>query len=184
MSQLSSDPLIAQLSEFIRGAKDLETVLRSIAKGIGVSNACCARFSSVSTSDDRLLSAKVTYPFRWQARYFLKHYASIDPVITHGRTAIDPFDWEDMMTDDPAVRGFIAEAARNGVGKNGYSIPVRPDPHADFSVVSFNSDHPKEEWLRFKAENAARMSQLALLIHSAAQNDFNRPKQSAFLSRR
>jgi LuxR family transcriptional regulator, quorum-sensing system regulator CinR len=169
MSHLSPDPSVARLIETLRAAKDLETALRSIAKDIGVSNVCCVRFSSVKKSDAKALTVKVTYPFRWQARYFLKQYASIDPVLSRGKTAVDPFDWEELVTDDPAVRQFFDDAARHGVGQNGYSIPVRPDPEADFSIVSFNSDHPKEEWVRFKAENTGKMAQLAILIHSAAQ---------------
>jgi hypothetical protein len=184
MSYLSPDPLVARLSEMLHAAKDLETALRSIAKDIGVSNVSYARFSSGKRSDAKLMTAKVTYPFRWQATYFLKQYASIDPVITHGKSAVRPFDWEDLMTDDPAVRQFFEDAARHGVGQNGYSIPVRPDPDADFSLVSFNSDHRKEEWAPFKAENAARMAQLAVLIDAAALNDLKRHTQPSFLSRR
>ena len=169
MPHLSIAPLVTQLAETIRAAKDVETALRSIAKDMGVSHAACARFSSIDRPNPTLLAAKVTYPFRWQARYFLKQYALIDPVIRHGKTAVQPFDWEELVTDDPAVRRFFEDAAKHGVGQNGYSIPVRPEPDADFSVVSFNSDHPKEEWVRFKAENASRMVQFAILVHSVAQ---------------
>lgn len=184
MSHLSPDPLVARLAETLRGAKDLETGLRSIAKDIGVLHVSCALFSSAKGSSANLLTAKVTYPFRWQAAYFLKQYASIDPVITFGKTAIEPFDWEDLMTEDPAVRQFFEDAARHGVGQNGYSIPVRPDPDAEFSVVTFNSSHPRGEWVRFKAENTLRMIELAILIDAAAQNDRKRHSQLAFYSKR
>jgi hypothetical protein len=183
MSDLSQDPLVARLTATIRAAKDMETALRSIAPDLGVSYVCCVRFSSIKGSDAGVLSAKVTYPFRWQARYFLKQYVSIDPVLVHGKTAVEPFDWEELVTGVPAVRQFFEDAAKHGVGRNGYSIPVRPDPDADFSLVTFNSDHPKEEWARFKAENVARMAQVAVLIHSAAQDDRKRHTQPAFLSR-
>lgn len=183
MSHLSPDPLVAQLSETLHAAKDLETALRSIAKDVGVSNVSYARFSSGKRSDAKLMTAKVTYLFRWQATYFLKQYASIDPVITHGKTAVWPFDWEDVMKDDPAVRQFFEDAARHGVGQNGYSIPVRSDPGAEFSIISFSSDHSKQEWVRFKAENAGRMAQLAVLIDAAAQDDLKRHAQLSFLSR-
>ena len=180
MSHLSPDPLVARLAETIRGAKDLETALRSIAADIGVSHVCCTLFSSVNRSDANLLTARSTYPFRWQATYFLRQYMKIDPVVAHGKTAVQPFDWEELAMDDPTVRRFFEDAARHGVGQNGYTIPVRPDPDAIFSLVSFNSNHPKQEWERFKAENAARIAQLAALIDSAAQNDLKRPKGAAF----
>ncbi len=180
MSHRSPDPLVARLAQTIHSAKDLETALRSIAMDIGVSNISCVRFASVKGSGAKVLTVKVTFPFGWQARYFLKQYASIDPVIVHGKTAVEPFDWADLMTDDPAVQYFFEDAARHGVGQNGYSIPVRADPDADFSIVSFSSDRPKGEWVRFKAENAETMAQVAALIHAAAQSGPKRP----FLSRR
>lgn len=184
MSDCSSDPPVVRFAEIIRSAKDLETAFRSIAKDIGVSNLSCVRFSSNRKSGANVLTVKSTYPFRWQARYFLKQYASIDPVLVHGKTAVEPFDWQDLMTDDPAVGQFFEDAAKHGVGQNGYSVPVRPDPDADFSVVSFNSDHPNHEWLRYKAANDATMGQIAALIHAAVQNDRKRPPNSSFLSRR
>jgi hypothetical protein len=183
MSDRSPEPPVVRFAELIRGAKDLESALRSIAKDIGVSNMSYVRFSSNKKSGANVLNVKSTYPFRWQARYFLKQYASIDPVLIHGKTAVDPFDWEDLMTDDVAVAHFFADAARHGVGQHGYSIPVRPDPDADFSIVSFNSDHASQEWDRYKAENAATMAQIATLMHAAAQNDRKRPPHSSSPSR-
>lgn len=174
----------ARSTEPVHGKQELEVTLRLIATELGVLHVCCARFSSIKGFDANLVTAKVTYPFRWQARYFLKQYATIDPVITRSKTAVEPFDWEELATEGLAVQRFFEDAARHGVGQNGFSIPVRPDQETDFSVVSFNSNHTKPEWRQFKAENTEKMAQSAILIHSAAQNDLQRHSQPAFLLKR
>lgn len=184
MSSPSADPFILQCRQTLSKAKDVETALRGIARDMGVLYISCALFSSIKKFDSNLLTAKITYPFRWQTRYFMKRYVTIDPVLIHGKTAVEPFDWQDVRTGDPAVEDFLADAARYGVGRNGYSIPVRSDPEADFSIVSFNTNHERDDWERFKAEKAAIMAEAALLIDGAARNDLRRQTQPAFLARR
>ena len=49
----------------------------------------------------------------------------IDPVISWGSRAVLPFDWNDLMIDDPLILNFFAEAKNYGVGLNGISFPVR-----------------------------------------------------------
>ena len=43
----------------------------------------------------------------WQARYFKKQYARIDPVIARGNEAVLPFDWDELPKDDPAFEHFL-----------------------------------------------------------------------------
>lgn len=184
LSSPSSDPLLLQCRHTLAKAMDIETALRAIAKDINVLYISCALFSSIRKFDSNLLTAKVTFPFRWQTRYFMKRYVTIDPVIIHGKTALEPYDWQDLRTGDPAVENFIADSVRHGVGRNGYSVPVRSDPDADFSIVSFNTNHEREEWERFKAEKAGLMAGVAILIDGAARSDLRRHTQPAFLARR
>ncbi|HZZ63264.1 MAG TPA: autoinducer binding domain-containing protein [Roseiarcus sp.] len=105
--------------------QDLSETLREIALEIGVSHIACLRFAPDKSSDTSLLSAIVTYSKEWQLRYFVKQYIKIDPTIAYGRIAVQPFDWEILRDGDPAVLGFLADAANHGVGRNGLSIPVR-----------------------------------------------------------
>lgn len=184
MSYLSSEPWALPFAKTLRDARNLEAALRWIAKEINLTYISCALFSAIKRLDANLLTAKAIYPFRWQARYFLKHYVSIDPVLSYGKTAREPFDWDDLTTEDPVVRSFLEDAVRHGVGRNGYTVPVRSDPDADFSIVSFNSNVPKDEWAQFKDENAGRMAELAALIDLAARNDLKRHAQPAFLAKR
>jgi DNA-binding CsgD family transcriptional regulator len=174
-----------RLSDTILGfvEQDLSETLREIASEIGVSHIACLRFAPDKSSDTSQLSAIVTYSKEWQLRYFVKQYIKIDPAIAYGRTAAQPFDWEILHDGDPAVLGFLADAANHGVGRNGLSIPVR-SRRGICSLISFTSDHSRAEWERYKTENAAKLQLLACLIESAANVDFKLPVAPVKLSRR
>ena len=104
---------------------DLEQALKAIAANIGGLHIAYAPLWSQKSEDANLLSAICTYPVAWQARYFKKQYARIDPVIAWGNEAVLPFDWDELPKDDPAVRAFFDDAVDHDVGRNGLSIPIR-----------------------------------------------------------
>src|ERR1700719_4062634 len=102
----------AKLTEKILGynSDDLGDILREIASEIGLSHIAHLRFASNRSSDVSLLTAVNTYSKEWQARYFLKQYFTIDPVIRRGNEAILPFDWDTLNSDDPAIMNFYMDA--------------------------------------------------------------------------
>ncbi len=107
----------------------------------------------------------------------------IDPVIAHGRKALLPFDWDTLARDDPDVLAFFADATNQGVGRNGLSIPVR-NGRGSQALVSFNSDHEKTEWERYKRRNMPSLRRLSFLIESAANRRADLPPAPIKLSRR
>ena len=149
--------------------KDTVQVLKKIATEIGVLHIAHLRLDRGKSTDARLLTALVTYPAEWKARYFLKQYIFVDPVISHGRDAVVPFDWGEFNSADPAIAAMFADAARFGVGRNGLSVPIRIRSDVT-AVVSFTSDVAKPEWEIFKNENLAGLQVLSLLIDSAARS--------------
>ena len=163
--------------------QDLSETLREIASEIGVSHIAYLRFSPDKSSDTSLLSAIVTYSKEWQLTYFVKQYVKIDPVVTYGRNALLPFDWEVLANGDSTVIAFLTDAANHGVGRNGLSIPVR-NRRGIISLVSFTSDHPRAEWEHYKSENTAKLQLLSCLINSAANINFKLPAAPVKLSRR
>jgi DNA-binding CsgD family transcriptional regulator len=174
-----------RLSDTILGfvEQDLSETLREIASEIGVSHIACLRFAPDKSADTSQLSGIFTYSKEWQLRYFVKQYIKIDPVITYGRSAVQPFDWQILGNGDPAVLAFFADAVAYGVGRNGLSIPVR-SRRGIVSIISFSSDHPRAEWERYKNENTAKLQLLSCLIESAANVDFKLPVAPIKLSRR
>ena len=164
------------------GVIELVGALKEIAVEIGVRHIAQMRFARDKSHDTSLLTAIVTYSKEWQARYFLKQYILIDPVIAFGRTAVCPFDWQDLGFSDPGA-AFFADAEKFGVGSNGLSIPIRTRPNV-ISLVSFSSDMPRDRWEEFKLDHMEDLQLLSLLIDSAARLGGKLQPLSTTLSRR
>jgi DNA-binding CsgD family transcriptional regulator len=163
--------------------EDLVDILKEIAAEYGVSHIAHMRLATDKSPDISLLTAVATYPKEWQARYFLKQYFAVDPVINHGRKAILPFDWETLESDDPATIEFFADAIRHKLGRNGISIPVR-NRRRTCSLVSFTSDVRRREWESFKSLNMITLQHLSALIDSATVVNSKLPQPQVQLSRR
>ena len=184
MDSISIGSAAIKLTDKILGynSDGLADILRAIASEIGLLHIAYMRFAADKSSDASLLTAVVTYPREWQARYFLKQYLAIDPVVKHGRTALLPFDW-DTLGDDPASLEFLADAARHNIGRNGLTIPVRNRKNA-YSIVSFTNDVSVLEWESFKRNNMTFLQHLSALIDSAASTNYKLPPPAVHLSRR
>ena len=153
------------------GGPDLEQTLKAIAANIGVLHIAYAPLGSQKSEGANLVRAICTYPVAWQARYFKKQYARIDPVIARGSEAILPFDWDELPKDDLATQAFFDDAADHDVGRNGLSIPVR-NRKGVRSLVSFTSNHSKDDWAEYKSRNMIKLQPMAVLIDSAAAINF------------
>jgi len=165
-----------RLTDSILGYREqgLRKTLKAIASEIAVRHIAHVRFCSDEGRQASLATAIATYSRGWRTRYFLEDYVHVDPVIARGRNALLPFDWDTLASDDPIVQAFFADAAKNCVGRNGLSIPVR-NRKGDRSLVSFTSDHSKMEWDRYKRTNMVKLQRLSALIDSAADVDAKPP---------
>ena len=162
---------------------ELPDILRAVALEIGSSHIAHMRFAADKSSDTSLLTAVVTFPKEWQARYFLKQYVKIDPVITNGRIATLPFDWDTFDYGDPAISEFFADARRHNIGPNGITIPVRNRKNV-YSLVSFVSSACRLEWESYKRDNLEVLRQLSVLIDSAASANSSLPAPTVHLNKR
>ena len=170
---MTIDSAAIRLTETILGddGPDLEQTLKAIATNIGVQHIAYAPLCSQKSEDVNLLSAICTYPVAWQSRYFKKQYARIDPVMARGSEAVLPFDWDELPKDNPATQAFFDDAADHHLGHNGLSIPVR-DGKGVRSLISFTSNHSKDEWAEYKSRNMVKLQPMAVLIDCAAAPQF------------
>lgn len=109
---------------------------------------------------------RTTYPDSWVARYLLKGYVHLDPIAREGFARSLPFDWSEVETtssDEP----FLSDAAKHGVGGQGYSIPIT-DKARRRALVSVNSVLPGAGWRRLTARFLDEWNVLAQLIHQIA----------------
>ena len=185
MPSITIDSAAIRLTDTILGYndQDLEETLKAIAADIGVLHIAYLRFSPDKSSDTSLLTAIVTYSIKWQTRYFEKQYVLIDPVISLGSKAVLPFDWDELISDDPVIRAFFVDAMTYDVGRNGISIPVRSRRGA-FSLVSFTSNHSKHEWFEYKNRNMTKLQLMSVLIDSAASINLKLNTPPVSLSKR
>lgn len=185
MPSITIDSAAIRLTDTILGYndQDLEETLKAIAGDIGVRHIAYLRFSPDKSSDTSLLTAIVTYSIKWQTRYFEKQYVLIDPVISLGSKAVLPFDWDELISDDPVIRDFFSDAMTYDVGHNGVSIPVRSRRGA-FSLVSFTSNHSRNEWLEYKNRNMTKLQLMSVLIDSAASINLKLNTPPVSLSKR
>jgi DNA-binding CsgD family transcriptional regulator len=105
------------------------------------------------------------------ATIFVRKYVSLDPVISYGRGADQPFDWANLPVDDPATKAFFADALNHSVGRNGLSIPLR-GRRGVLALVSFTSDLSKDKWEDYKVDNIGKLKLLSVLIDSATNINF------------
>jgi DNA-binding CsgD family transcriptional regulator len=176
---------ISRLTDTIIGEvdHDLADTLKAVATDIGFCHIAYLRLSPDKSADICLLVAVVTYSRLWQHRYFVKKYMTNDPVISYGRQAVRPFDWENLHVDDPTTKAFFADALNHSVGRNGLSIPLR-NRRGVFALVSFTSDLAKDEWEAYKTSNMRSLQLLSVLIDSAANINFKLPSFPVQLSTR
>jgi DNA-binding CsgD family transcriptional regulator len=151
--------------------QDLAETLREIASKLGLRHIAYLRLSPDKSADICLLVAVVTYSRLWQHRYFVKKYINIDPVISYGRQTANPFDWAELLVDDPSTKAFFADALNHSVG-------------GVFALVSFTSDLSKGDWELYKTNNMKGLRLLSVLIDSAANINFKLPSLSVHLSTR
>jgi DNA-binding CsgD family transcriptional regulator len=178
-------PAAVRLTEKILGHKsdELVEILNELAFELNLSHVGIVCFATNRSWEISILTSVVTYPKSWQARYFLRRYGEIDPVIKWGSAAVLPFDWADLEIEGPDAPRFFADATRHGIGSRGLSIPVR-GRKATQSLVSFTGDMPQSDWVRFKSSNMQYLQQLSALIDSAANIGSKQPKSDVQLSPR
>jgi LuxR family transcriptional regulator, quorum-sensing system regulator CinR len=108
---------------------------------------------------------RTTYPDPWVARYLLRGYVKIDPVLREGLVRQMPFDWREVEIP-PIAQEFLADAHEHGVGESGYSIPIIDKKRR--ALLSLNSRKPPAEWSSVVKHYRDEWLELAFLIHKKA----------------
>jgi DNA-binding CsgD family transcriptional regulator len=109
---------------------------------------------------------RTTYPESWVARYLLKDYVKIDPVLREGITRSFPFDWSEINIDEKAMELF-KDFQDHGLGLNGYSVPIT-DKIKRRAVLSINAKTNTQNWYDHVQLNRNDWLNLAHTIHRKA----------------
>jgi DNA-binding CsgD family transcriptional regulator len=123
-----------------------------------------ARYGNDPAKDPYVRS---TYPATWMARYLLKRYWRIDPVMREGFRRIAPFDWAEIDRTDPKVAAFFVDAERFEVGRNGLCIPLT-NRLGQRGILSVASDLTGAAWSEYKAAFMPDFIEVGQAVHRRA----------------
>lgn len=108
-----------------------------------------------------------TYAPDWVARYIARDYHRIDPVILGCLQNFHPVDWKRLNWSTRAAREFRADAVLHGVGRQGFSVPVR-GPNGQFAIFTVNHDTDDDSWASFTERNSRDLILIAHTCNSRA----------------
>lgn len=90
-----------------------------------------------------------TYPTEWVQHYVEQDYVRADPVIAGCFQRFHPVDWKELDWSGKAARSIRKESMAFGIGRQGYSIPVR-GPNGQFALFSVTHDCDDAVWASFQ----------------------------------
>nr|WP_077472579.1 autoinducer binding domain-containing protein [Rhizobium sp. P44RR-XXIV] len=108
---------------------------------------------------------RTTYRDAWIARYLLRGYVKVDPIVREGLIRQMPFDWREVEVPQ-AAHDFLLDAQEHGVGANGYSIPIVDKKRR--ALFSLNSRKSAGEWSKLVETYSDEWLDLSFLIHRKA----------------
>ncbi|MEH6833680.1 MULTISPECIES: helix-turn-helix transcriptional regulator [Falsihalocynthiibacter] len=92
--------------------------------------------------------AALTYEDAWVDHYIETDLARVDPVVKGCFQRFHPVDWKRLDWSSKKSRDFLGEAVAEGVGNQGFSVPIR-GPNGQFALFSVNQKCGDEEWEKF-----------------------------------
>jgi DNA-binding CsgD family transcriptional regulator len=102
-----------------------------------------------------------TYDDEWVERYVTQNYIRTDPVIIGCFQRFHPVDWKRLDWSGKPARTFLGDALKNGVGNQGYSIPIR-GPNGQFALFTANHTCDDDSWATFTDTHSR---ELILMAH-------------------
>jgi DNA-binding CsgD family transcriptional regulator len=108
--------------------------------------------------------AAMSYSPDWIARYFEARFEEVDPVLHGASASFDPVDWAELDWRQSDRQGFREEAAAFGVGKQGYTVPVR-GPSGQYAIFTVNKSCEDDTWKRLLKECRTDFMLLAHFTH-------------------
>ena len=111
----------------------------------------------------------LTYDDTWVKRYLERDYFSIDPVVRAGSKSFLPIDWLSVDHSSNDARRFFAEAESYGVGRHGFTLPIRglAGERALFTITANVTD---EHWHRWRFSHLRDFHLLAQYFHDRAMH--------------
>ncbi len=111
----------------------------------------------------------LTYEHQWVQEYTSRNYFRIDPTVVSGRQSNLPLDWKDVDREPYHVCQFFKKADSYGVGRQGYTIPIRTHP-SETVLFTFTSNVKNDEWEEFRTRRKAELLFIGQQLHEKIVN--------------
>jgi DNA-binding CsgD family transcriptional regulator len=109
----------------------------------------------------------LTYDDAWVKHYVEQDYFQIDPVVLAGRKGFLPVDWMTVEHHTKEARHFFAEAESHGVGRHGFTLPIR-GPAGERALFTITTNDTDEHWYRWRYSHLQDFHLLAQYFHDRA----------------
>lgn len=159
--------------EAIRQSANVQEALFAFRQHFQVANVTYHLAQTVSGNVDSPF-VRTTYPDNWVARYLMRDYVKIDPVVQEGFSRQLPFEWAEVTPSIAAIE-LMMDAVAHGVGPAGYSIPVT-DRASRRALLSINSAAADAAWSEQIEAHREEWAELAHLIHRKAVTELHGDK--------
>lgn len=111
--------------------------------------------------------AALTYSKSWVDRYLAMDYARVDPVVQGCYQRFNPVDWKRLDWSGKAQRAFLAEAIAYGVGRQGFSVPIR-GPNGQFALFTVSDDRSDDDWAAYTERHVRDLILVAHYVNQRA----------------
>lgn len=153
------DPIIDRLRQ-AKTLDDLNRVIVSLRDHFDVEHLI---YHSVNSTGAQY--AALTYTPEWVDHYIAQDYARIDPVVQGCYRRFHPVDWKRLDWSGKIVRDFMGEALDAGVGKQGFSVPIR-GPSGQFALFTVSDRRTDAAWEKY---TETHVKDLILVSHFVNQ---------------
>jgi len=142
--------------------EDVQSLVTGLRDAMGVEHAI---YHVVGDTGDEY--GALTYDAEWVEHYIKNKYFLVDPVVNAAFRQSGPIDWRKLDWTGAHARNLMGEAVREGVGKQGITIPVR-GPHGQLAMFSVTSYDAEDNWDLFHKENKHQLILAGQVIHQRA----------------
>lgn len=108
-----------------------------------------------------------TYDPAWVQHYIKNDYLRIDPVVLGCFQRFHPVDWKRLDWSSRAARAFQKDAIANGIGNQGFSIPIR-GPNGQFALFTISTTTDDEKWAEFTQRSQRDLILIAHFLNQKA----------------
>lgn len=146
----------------VRTLEDLNACVISLRDILDVEHVV---YHSINSTGEQY--AALTYSNDWVGQYLEKDYSRVDPVVQACYRRFHPVQWKQLDWSGKASRDFLGEAIESGIGRQGFSVPIR-GPSGQFALFTINHNASDDDWSRFATEHTANVILVSHYINQKA----------------